>query len=783
MRRFGINQYMRRVSYVLLLSAVFTVLTVLFFENVIFSDLILSFRDLGRFFYPPRELAFQLLRHGTIPFWNPYILCGNPLLASHQAAVFYPVSIVYLLGDFMKMFNVFIYIHFILAGLFMHLFLRGQGLSKMSSLTGSVTFAFSGYMLAAVNVLTFFSSGIWLPLALWAFFKAVSENKNRYIVLTSISLGIMFLAGEPMILYMTCAIMALYSAAIKKIMPLVKTIMLFSLLFAFQILPVAELLMQSDRVHMSYKVASTWGMAPYNFLNLIFPAVTDVEMALKDYWEKQSWLLDYYLGLWPIIMLPIAVFFARGRNKALALSILVISVILSLGKYTPLHKILFDYLPGFNLFRYPVKYFYLTTFALSWLGAMGYDHYERNVREDVRLKKTLKNSLYLAFFLSLLLLFIDRYFLESVEFLYNNWVADVQRTLKDDIAFTPYLSLGIFTIRRTLVFVLIFIVTLFLGIQKRVRTILVSLMVLLIVIIDLSSAYYDINLSESVCDFKKITSNMEFLLKDKSLFRIISGPGNMHLLHHPTKEVYKDFKNVCKERLYTNRMMEFGIYDINGYEAVTRSRVGDLNSFILCMVKSPDDINLLSAMNVKYIASPKILNLKGYKLVKESPIANLYENKNVLPRAFLSDKALVIRDRVKIFQKFCDKGWDPLKEVILEEEPAESGQMQLISENQKLKDKADIVTYKPNEVTIDVSINSPKFLVLSDSYYPGWRAYVDGKRAKIYQANYIMRALYIDAGHHRVRFVFIPFSFWFGLAISLLTALILLIYFVFRKNI
>ena len=105
---------------------------------------------------------------------------------------------------------------------------------------------------------------------------------------------------------------------------------------------------------------------------------------------------------------------------------------------------------------------------------------------------------------------------------------------------------------------------------------------------------------------------------------------------------------------------------------------------------------------------------------------------------------------------------------------------QLPRNDDKLNDEgATITKYSPNEVIVKAKVSQPKFLVLSDSYYPGWKAYVDGVREKVYVANYISRAVYLDAGEHTVRFVFDPFSFKAGLAITLLTIMLLLGYIIF----
>ncbi len=780
----------KRILEFTLLAVIFSYITILFFKDVIFSNDIMVFRDLGRFFYPPREYAFRLLRQGIIPFWNPYIYCGNPLIASHQATVFYPVSLVYMLGNFEKAFNNFIFIHFILAGLFMYIFLIDQRISKSSSFMGSLMFAFSGYMIATVNVLTFFTSGIWVPLVLWAFFRAIERKDRLYIIVSAISLVFMFLAGEPMIFYMTSLVLILFG--LKKLKILAFIAALFLLLSAFQLLPVLELLIASDRMKMNYDIATKWSMAPYNFFNLIFPCVTEIESFFKGYWDKQSWLLDYYLGIFPLIILPIAIFLVKDRKKPVILSILAVSIILALGKYTPVYHVLFKYFPGFSFFRYPVKYFYLTMFSLSWLCAIGYDFYENNARTNPRLIRFVKALLYLALILSFALLLIDLFFKDWVQLIHKSFFLNLEKLSKKDSTSLPFIALSFFTIRRSFVFFLIFVLILFVGTKRRVRIKAVSFSIIGFILIDLYSASYDININYS-CDvrkFKNPSSNIEFLMKDKSLFRTISSPANIYLMFNPQKEICKDKDalEVGKDRLYPNRMMEYGIYDVGGYEAVSRKRILDMISFLMFGIKGPKDTRLLDLLNVKYIASPKVLDVEGWRLVKKSDIANLYENMDVLPRAFLSERAVVLKGREAIFGKFQDKSWDPRQEVILEEEPSvktkDHPSASLGTGRPKTIDqeRVEIVKYSPNEVTIRATVSSSKFLVLSDSYYPGWKVYIDGRQDKIYAADYILRAVYLDTGAHTVKFVFDPFSFKLGLGISITTLIIIIFYIVYKKK-
>jgi len=78
------------------------------------------------------------------------------------------------------------------------------------------------------------------------------------------------------------------------------------------------------------------------------------------------------------------------------------------------------------------------------------------------------------------------------------------------------------------------------------------------------------------------------------------------------------------------------------------------------------------------------------------------------------------------------------------------------------QDKLQIISYEPERAVIEVELIAPSFLVLSDAYYPGWRAWVDGSQAQILQADWLFRAVYLPAGRHTIEFKYEPASFAFG---------------------
>jgi len=77
------------------------------------------------------------------------------------------------------------------------------------------------------------------------------------------------------------------------------------------------------------------------------------------------------------------------------------------------------------------------------------------------------------------------------------------------------------------------------------------------------------------------------------------------------------------------------------------------------------------------------------------------------------------------------------------------------------------------------------FLVVSDAYHPDWKVTLDGKDWRLFQADYLLRSVFVPQGHHTVRFVFRPFSFYCGSGLTILSFLVffvLLLYHRLKEN-
>jgi uncharacterized membrane protein YfhO len=105
----------------------------------------------------------------------------------------------------------------------------------------------------------------------------------------------------------------------------------------------------------------------------------------------------------------------------------------------------------------------------------------------------------------------------------------------------------------------------------------------------------------------------------------------------------------------------------------------------------------------------------------------------------------------------------------LEEEPEQIPSGADTVGHREREERVEVLEYHNNSVSLEVSLARPKFLFMSESYYPGWKAYVDGDERRIYRANYAFRAVFLEPGDHRVDFIYRPMTFLLGAAISVAT--------------
>jgi hypothetical protein len=150
-----------------------------------------------------------------------------------------------------------------------------------------------------------------------------------------------------------------------------------------------------------------------------------------------------------------------------------------------------------------------------------------------------------------------------------------------------------------------------------------------------------------------------------------------------------------------------------------------------------------------------------FRLVHSGDV-KIYENLDVLPRAFVVPSARAFADDATALAAMKDTTFDPAKVVVLNGTPAPAQQ----DDTPGAPGEASIVQYEPERVVVETNSTGAGWLVLTDAWYPGWRAHVDSQPADLMRADMLFRAVPVPAGRHRVEFIYDPTSFRIGAGIG-----------------
>lgn len=239
--------------------------------------------------------------------------------------------------------------------------------------------------------------------------------------------------------------------------------------------------------------------------------------------------------------------------------------------------------------------------------------------------------------------------------------------------------------------------------------------------------------------------------------------------------------------LLPNTHLVYGLSQYRGYDGMNQRRYGALvdasvgREWDLWMDRPFQDSPVLDLLNVKYVLAPPGTPVESPRLQRVGTFdgADLQVNTRVLPRAWLVEQHVVAGDAEAV-RLLASGALDPRRTVVL---PPETGSGlfsgHAADSPAAREDGPDpnsgvqVLAYRDEEVTLEVTAPAPRWLVLSDLYYPGWEARLDGQPVPILRANHAFRAVRVPAGRHRVQFAYHPASVRAGAAVSLATLLAL----------
>jgi hypothetical protein len=178
------------------------------------------------------------------------------------------------------------------------------------------------------------------------------------------------------------------------------------------------------------------------------------------------------------------------------------------------------------------------------------------------------------------------------------------------------------------------------------------------------------------------------------------------------------------------------------------------------------DQMILVAPDGRELSVAHLANLDDQHLVYRTNDVAIYENPDVLPRAFIVHDASVLDDS-EAAEEIFQADFKPADRLILASgEPVHAGTAQRADEN------VQIVEYKPERLAMTVRANADGFVLLSDTWFPGWVARVDGAQMPIQRADLVFRAVRISPGEHHIEMEYQPESLRNGTIVSVLALLL-----------
>lgn len=733
-----------------------------FVAGVPFKNGLLS--DIVSIIYPWRIYGMGLLKKGIWPLWIPPALGGSPLLANFQSGLLYPLNFLFLVFSNVNAWSIYVILQPVLASLFSYLYLRNLKLSSLASLIGAFIFAFSGFMLIWFEYGIVGHAGLWLPLILLAIDKLFEKISFGWLVIGALAVGFSLLAGYPQISFLAFLVSLFY--VVYKIPSYKTALYVFSFfllgifLSAAQLLPGMELWRFSIRQTDPTAVAFNFGLNPLKNLILLLAPDFFGNPSTGNFWGWGAYNESAsYIGLTGFLLAIIA-FFTYKKNKTLTFfkALLVLSLLMAFNN--PLSSFIFSLRLPILASSSASRFFFLTAFSLAILAAFG--------AEFLLVKrKSLK------FLSSLAFVFVPFLILLVVVF------------LKPGLWFDKDLMVNLVVVKRNLI----------------LPTILFSSSLVLLIASGLKPFF----------KFKKIIFSLVFLLIIFDLFRFgwKYNPFTLREFLYPETELTKfmqEKEDVSRfiSLIPQSMWIPYNLLSPEGYEPLMIRRFGEFANQIneekfsqispgsRWVIVNRRESPLLNLLGVKYLLSfkpdPKSdwepeyykYSEEKYELVFQYGYSQVYERKNALPRAFVVHDFQVLTDE-EILETLMDEDFEPKETLLLEEEPRDLAKEEL-GQGEAVIDKD---SYFDNQVLIKTKSFSDGFLFLSDAYYPGWKAFIDGEETKIYRANYAFRAVFLPLGEHEVRFSYKPDTFkigsWFSLG-SLFSLLILGINFCLRKK-
>lgn len=719
--------------------------------------------DTAKQFYFWREFTSTQLRSGHIALWNPHLYSGTTYIGNFQSALFYPPNYCYLLLPLERAINFEFVLHLALAGFGMYFWMVQRRLHPLACLLAAVIISLGGPYIYRYYVghLPTLDAMAWAPLIFMSLDGYLERRSPGYLLLGMGAVALQLLAGHPQTVFNTTLASFLFTVLYP--LPLRKSwrlsmgvIAVFGVacaLSAIELLPGLATAAEGSRATgLSFADASLFSFPPENLITFSFPHFFGGTQQMP-YWGR--WYLceamlfmggsGFLLALYGIVFSwrrtndEVETESERG-NRSLARRLTVVALLLfcmALGDQTPLFHLLYNYLPGFSKFRGHSKLMLPAYIFLAFLAAYGFDAL---LRTRLYVRRTALLSALIAIVSALAGGWIWRSSQDG-NAAWGTWLYHFE-TLRGaapwntrDVVAHLIAPAGLQAAHALWWGATIFsLLALLLALGRRSTYFLHAIGILAIGELMFFTVSHRISFRPQDTPLAQITRQLE------------AHPGDYRIVNMDAP----DSALACNG------------YDIWGYDPIRSTRY---NEFILATQGIDPSVH---TMDIPWTRLPRI-----YSILRLSYVFRLPQNRlevgevpGALPHVLLVRNYIVHGGRDQILADMAQPGFDPARTVMLETEPVPPPAPTAAG-------SARLVNVTTDSLTIEADVTHPCILLVTDTYNRDWQVRgLAGSAQQTYRiqpADYVLRAVPLEAGHHLLRMEYAPASFRSGAWISALS--------------
>jgi len=677
--------------------------------------------DLWGAWYPVWSFIAEWLRQGVVPLWNNRLLGGDPIFSDIQYGLFNPINwplflthpiphwLILLRGAFPLW----------LAGAGMYLYLRRSPfwqLKRPPALVGAVAYMFSDPFIVHLGNPPFNDAMACLPWVLLGIDKAA--RSCRGIPFAALAVALPALSGHGEMTLYTAIAVGLYtlwqiveggwSGMLHRLERLLLAGLIGIALATPALLPGIERLPLTERAGIKPELLCGYAFPPAMVVNFLSPLFHG--RSLEQYWPSWPRVESGYAGAVALYLALLGM--ARGLRFFRTWWITGVALLFfafALGCWGPVYPALVRWFPPVALFGKTARANFIVSFAVAVLAAQGLELLRRNSRRWTLVWVTVLTAGGLILWLQA-----------------PAWTSTVPAGPHRTLALTGLRFAALLAGASAL-----------LG-WAAARGRLwgrAGLILLLLAELVATSA-----LAETEPTPKPDATHaaaLAFLRADPGWFRVDVDP--------------------AARGLWPPVFLQ-----MDGFEVPQgMGNAMDLREFNILRWRIPSATHPAYRMlGVKYLIVPKGAPPGGegiWPVFVDDPLVDIHLHTLALPRVWLVYRTEVVGSYGEALERVLDENFRPEEVAIVQNGPRLNGTGQ---------GRIELGYYGPNDVVLHVETDAPALLVLSDTFYPGWRATVDGQPVPIYRTNAALRGVLVPAGAHRVEMHFRPRTLQVGLGLT-----------------